>query len=89
MCRSLRQSVRFVPLALAFVVLGLTAACASAPKRVGPWCAVADQGWGNVTEDCSFATIAECRQVILGGNRGVCNRNPRWDAARDRRHPRH
>lgn len=83
----MRQTVSLVPLALTFLVLGLSA-CASAPQRVGPWCAVADQGWGLVTEDCSYATIAECRQVILGGNRGVCNRNPRWDAARERRHSR-
>jgi hypothetical protein len=80
------QASRLVPLALACLVLTLSA-CASAPKRVGPWCAVADQGWGLVTEDCSYATIAECRNVILSGNRGACNRNPAWDPGRDRRHP--
>jgi hypothetical protein len=35
-----------------------------------------------VTEDCSYATIAECRNVILSGNRGACNRNPAWDPGR-------
>jgi hypothetical protein len=80
----MRQPVRLVPLALVFLALGLSA-CVSAPKRVGPWCAVADQGWGLVTEDCSYATIAECRNVILTGNRGICNRNPAWDDTRKQR----
>jgi hypothetical protein len=80
----MRRTVCLVPLAAVCLMLGLSA-CASAPERVGPWCAVADKGWGNVVEDCSYATIEDCRRVILSGNRGTCNRNPRWAVEHKRR----
>ncbi|MGE0564722.1 MAG: DUF3551 domain-containing protein [Pseudolabrys sp.] len=65
----------------AFIVVVAAAsltACVSAPKRVGPWCAIADQGGNLVTQDCSYFSVEECRQAILAGNRGMCGRNPRW-----------
>ena len=46
-----------------------------------PWCAVVDQGAGNVMWECYYRTIAECRPNVLGGNRGFCQRNPYYQAA--------
>jgi hypothetical protein len=56
-----------------------------------PWCALINTGFGNVEEDCQYRSIEECRQVVLAGNRGFCNLNPRWNgwydpAPRPRRH---
>ena len=41
-----------------------------------PWCAVVDQGAGNVMWECYYQTIAECQPNVLAGNRGFCQRNP-------------
>ena len=46
-----------------------------------PWCAVVDQGAGNLMSQCFYETIAECRPHVLGGNRGFCQRNPYYQAA--------
>jgi Protein of unknown function (DUF3551) len=44
----------------------------------GPWCAVVNTGFNNVSEICDFRTLEECRPFVLAGNRGFCNENPRW-----------
>jgi len=44
----------------------------------GPWCAVISLGPGAVYEDCQYRTFEACRPVVLSGNRGFCNQNPRW-----------
>jgi len=46
-----------------------------------PWCAVVDQGTGNVMWECYYQTIAECQPNVLAGNRGFCQRNPYYQAA--------
>jgi hypothetical protein len=43
----------------------------------GPWCAVTSLGRGSVTENCSMRSFEMCRQEVIAGNRGFCNRNPR------------
>jgi hypothetical protein len=42
------------------------------------WCAVTNQGGGNVVWDCNYRTIEECVPNVLAGNRGFCNTNPAW-----------
>ena len=46
-----------------------------------PWCAVVNQGAGNVMWECYYQTIAECQPNVLAGNRGFCQHNPYYQAA--------
>ena len=46
-----------------------------------PWCAVVDQGAGNVMWECEYQSVAECQPNVLAGNRGFCQRNPYYQAA--------
>ena len=41
-----------------------------------PWCAVISLGTGQVTWECYYRTVEECRPNVLAGNRGFCNLNP-------------
>ncbi len=41
-----------------------------------PWCAVVDQGAGNIMWECEYQSVAECTPNVLAGNRGFCQRNP-------------
>jgi hypothetical protein len=50
-----------------------------------PWCAVADEGGGNVNWDCEYGSVQQCVPNILGGNRGFCNINPYWQGFDGRR----
>jgi hypothetical protein len=43
-----------------------------------PWCAVIDQGTGNVVHECYYQSAAECAPNVVAGNRGFCNVNPYW-----------
>ena len=43
-----------------------------------PWCAVISLGPGAVYEDCQYYSFEACRPVVLAGNRGFCNHNPRY-----------
>jgi hypothetical protein len=43
-----------------------------------PWCAFIAVAHGAVYEDCQYYTFESCRSVVLAGNRGFCNHNPRW-----------
>jgi len=42
----------------------------------GPWCAYMNTGAGRVEEDCTFRSLAACRQMVISGNRGFCTQNP-------------
>jgi hypothetical protein len=57
---------------LAAVVFGLQLAKA----YEAPWCAVTNNGTGNMYWDCQYRSIEECRPNVLAGNRGWCNPNP-------------
>ena len=43
-----------------------------------PWCAFIAVAQGAVYEDCQYRSFEACRAVILSGNRGFCNHNPRY-----------
>jgi hypothetical protein len=57
--------------------------CLSGPSHAvnyghAPWCALMETGGGAVDRECLYATVDECYPNVLGGNRGVCVRNPYW-----------
>jgi hypothetical protein len=67
--------MRILPVA----ALVLAAACLNvrpASAQEGPWCAL--RNFSDLSEDCQFRTLEECRATIVAGNRGFCNPNPRW-----------
>ncbi|HYC18043.1 MAG TPA: DUF3551 domain-containing protein [Pseudolabrys sp.] len=45
----------------------------------GPWCALLNFG-SDLSEDCQYRSLEECRLTIISGFRGFCNPNPRWQA---------
>jgi Protein of unknown function (DUF3551) len=65
------------PVLFAAAVVSLTLAVPSASRATeGPWCAVTNRGV--IVEDCSMRSLEMCRQLVIAGNRGFCNPNPRW-----------
>jgi hypothetical protein len=44
------------------------------------WCAVINEGFGDVVWDCHYNSAAECAPNVVAGNRGFCNVNPTWKA---------
>jgi hypothetical protein len=69
--------MRFLPVAALVLATGCLGAT---PARAveGPWCALISGGTGATYEDCQYYSLEACRPVILAGNRGFCNPNPRW-----------
>jgi hypothetical protein len=67
-----------IAITAAFVVAALSLSANHASAGEGPWCAVISLGPGSVYEDCQYRTFEQCRPVVLAGNRGFCNINPRW-----------
>jgi len=63
---------------VATLVFGSVESRAYVGAYEGPWCAVAPIGGGNVTWDCHYQSFEECAPNVISGNRGFCNRNPRW-----------
>lgn len=45
----------------------------------GPWCVIFGGAQGAM-EDCTVRTFEECRQEMIGGNRGSCFLNPHYHA---------
>jgi hypothetical protein len=77
--------VKIIILRVTFAAAGLAAALALAtmPARAATWghaqwCAVTDNGGGNLMWECVYDSVEECQPFILGGNRGFCSRNPYW-----------
>jgi hypothetical protein len=77
-----QNSTRLAALAL----LSLASMPASAaPEGVEyPWCMMQGR---NTPQSCTFTTVEQCRASLSGGQ-GFCDRNPRYDAARQRPAPR-
>jgi len=69
-----------IPTALATVLM-LPASVNAQFYGPGRWCAVVNNGTGNVTWDCSYASIEQCRPNVIGANRGFCNLNPSFAGA--------
>jgi hypothetical protein len=67
-----------IAITAALVVAALSLSANHASAGEAPWCAVISLGPGSVYEDCQYRTFEQCRPVVLAGNRGFCNINPRW-----------
>ena len=75
---------------LLVAALVLAAGCLNArpaSAQEGPWCAL--RNFSDLSEDCQFRTLDECRVTIIAGNRGFCNPNPRWQGEVVKRRPYH
>ena len=71
----------FLAGALALAVLGATGIAQSA-RAEAPWCAVHGFGRNGAYWDCQYRTFEQCVPTIIAGNRGFCNPNPRYLAAK-------
>jgi Protein of unknown function (DUF3551) len=80
--------VRNLPIAAVVFAVGCLGA-GPASAQEGPWCAFISVGTGAIYEDCQYYSIEACRPVILAGNRGFCNPNPRWVGPAPRPYVRH
>jgi hypothetical protein len=69
--------MRILPIAAVVLAVGCFNA-RSANAHEGPWCALISVGTGAIYEDCQYFSLEACRPVVLAGNRGFCNPNPRW-----------
>ncbi len=74
--------MRFALLALAGLAALTVASCVTDSRAVeGPWCAIQDNGGGNLVSNCYVPNFEACRRLVIAGNRGYCGRNPRWNPA--------
>jgi len=63
----------------AFAAAALLPAGQSHAYYEGPWCAVVNDGAGNVVENCSMRSFEMCRQeALLGGPTSFCRINGRF-----------
>jgi Protein of unknown function (DUF3551) len=102
-CRSLiaqRRSLLVIPMkTMMRLVLAVAVSAAALFFNVpvsrafehGPWCAVTDNGTGNMYWDCQYNSLEECVPNVLSGNRGFCNVNPAFGlyAAKPAEHRKH
>jgi hypothetical protein len=51
----------------------------SARAYEGPWCASVQVDDDTMYERCDFQTFEACRKTIIGGDRGFCGQNPRYN----------
>ncbi len=64
----------FAAAAMVTFLGGNVSAGHAAGWRNEPWCAFFE--YDDVTVDCSYRTIEECTQNVIGGIRGTCGPNP-------------
>jgi hypothetical protein len=70
------------------ILAGLHFADSSLAQIVeGPWCAIRNFG-SDISEDCQFRSLEECRVTVIAGFRGFCNQNPRWQSELAKPRPR-
>jgi hypothetical protein len=67
-----------IVLAAGVIIAAMSFNIPPAPAAEGPWCALIGMGEDAVYEDCRYRTFEECQPNVISGNRGFCNRNPRW-----------
>jgi hypothetical protein len=71
-----KTTARLMLAAAAFVAATCFEAPASYAFGDAPWCAVIENGSGDVYWDCEYLTLEACVPNVLAGNRGFCNLNP-------------
>ena len=73
--------MRLLSLGLAVAAAVTVASCAAAGSRSlpeGPYCAVTNTGFENMSENCYMRSLDACRSEVIAGNRGFCRPNPRY-----------
>ena len=50
---------------------------APAQTAEGPWCRILNLG-SDASDDCQYMSLEECQPLVIAGQRGFCNPNPRW-----------
>ena len=69
-----------IAVAAAFIVAAFSFSAGPSHAVEGPWCAIIGLGPSAAYEDCQYWSFEQCRPVVLAGNRGFCNPNPRFVA---------
>lgn len=69
--------IRIVLLIAVFATTALISPSSAQVVSEGPWCALRNFG-SDLSEDCQYRTLEECRVTQIAGFRGFCNPNPRW-----------
>ena len=64
----------FAAAAVVTILAGTMSPGHAAGWRHEPWCAFFE--YDDVTVDCSYRTVEECVQNVIGGIRGTCGPNP-------------
>ena len=77
MLRSIVLATVVATIGAIVVAMGGLAVATPAKAAEGPWCALLNFGV-DLSEDCQYRTLEDCRQTIIAGFRGFCNPNPRW-----------
>ena len=72
--------MRLLSLGVAIVAAFTVASCESSRSRIpeGPYCAVTNTGFENMSENCYMRSLDACRTEVIAGNRGFCRPNPRY-----------
>ncbi len=72
----MRYAVAFAAVSAAFLFQSPVAQAQTRSFPTAPWCSYTNTGMYNLTESCVYRTFEDCRDEVLGGNRGFCNVNP-------------
>ena len=75
-----RRSKTRIVLAAGLAAAALSFSGNSSHAAEAPWCALISLGTSAMYEDCQYWSFEQCRPVVLAGNRGFCNPNPRFVA---------
>ena len=73
--------MRLLSLGLAIAAAITVASCVTAGSGrlvEGPYCALTNTGFDNVTENCYLPSFEACQREVTAGNRGFCRPNPRY-----------
>jgi hypothetical protein len=70
--------MRLLSLGVAIAAALTLASCAAPRIPEGPYCAVTNTGFENITENCYMRSLDACRSEVIAGNRGFCRPNPRY-----------
>jgi Protein of unknown function (DUF3551) len=63
---------------LVLTAIGIAQPVRAEARAEAPWCAVIFMGRDDAYWDCQYRSFEQCVPVILAGNRGFCNPNPRY-----------
>jgi hypothetical protein len=74
---AIMRSMIAVAVFMAITGFGMTSSYAFSDRQ---WCAVINLG-SDVSWNCQYNTLEECRVNVIAGDRSFCNLNPYWRAS--------